>query len=249
MAVKDSTERKTFSTPEFFNQYDSFSWPAVADRACGPTVIAMAINQMMDRGICHNNTRVTPKEIAFHAGHMTRLPMDIPQYYLKITSAKPDGSADYLPIGHRLDRNLAREIKADTTLSLELVNDITHPELSQAEGNYQPIYTLNGWDHRGSERFIREYGITARQFGDKHSDKFSLRLLVSLVENGNLIMASAHNIADSSHLILIHDYREEDDKFLISDPKELEPHWADARQWYNHSFRGYGTVVYNTQQE
>jgi len=65
-----------------------------------------------------------------------------------------------------------------------------------------------------------------------------------------MIMASTRNTKDSSHLVLISDYREDGGgEFLVSDPKEKEPHWVDAKKWYNDSFRGYGTVIYNTQEE
>ena len=237
--MTDHPEHQTTPAPEFFNQYDSFESITLADNACGPTVVAMAINRA--NRLQNLPDRVSPFQILWQNGQMTKLPNYNSQY--KLSMIGPEGNPGLIPVGHRISQSLRDSITQDKSrgIYINLVSSLS------SNKEYIPTYTvMGGWDHRGSESFFKEYGISARQFGDKYGEKFSFNLLSSLIENGNLIMASTTNTKDSSHLVLISDYHEDGGgEFLVNDPKENKARWINAKDWYDSDFRGYGTVVYN----
>jgi len=226
--------------PEFFNQRDSFKSQTLGRRACGPTAFAMAINILRKRN--HIQTRTTPLEVLWKASEATVLPNHQIQY--KLLTHGPDGISGYIPVGDTTDNTIHGDIAADQAQGLTSRLVRTIPETNK----YDPIFTLtNGWDHRGSKKALASYNLTAEQFGDTEK-KVTLKELTTHLKSKNLLIASVNHTEDSSHLVLITEYKQDNgDWLLIHDPKEHGPQWISASEWYSQSFRGYGTVIYNSQ--
>lgn len=239
---KDSSEVPQSPWPEFFNQIKSFPWKAVGKRACGPTAVAMAINRLRNQSVFSD--KISPLDIAFHASKINSLPGDRVQNKLLVESS--DDTKGYIAIGDIVDDSLIQDIEIDKANGKKIILFGAIPQ----EIDYKPVFTLNrGWDHRGSETFFAQYGIKAKKLGDPSEEKISLEMITEQLRSKNMFIASVEHKDDSSHLVLISgiDDDQVNPQLLINDPLEQGPQWVSATEWYTKNFRGYGTLIYNTQ--
>lgn len=235
--VVNSAENDLNPLPEFFNQLQSFPWKSVGKRACGPTAVAMAINLLNKK--TPNLPLVTPIEVLRRANDMNKLPGD--KIQLRLHVQHPDGITDLITVGDLCDESLTRDIIEDKIKLPEtfLVGAIPY------ESDYSPIYTLmRGWDHRGSERFFAEYGIRAEQFGDKNHQQKSMQEVLKSIQAGSMLLCSVKHSEDSSHIVLVTNYIEEDGTILIHDPLTKSPQWINAEEWSKEQFNGFGTIIF-----
>lgn len=235
--VAEKTEPINKPWPEFRNQDESFQWPAIGKRACGPTVIAMAMNLL--RKDHPYIPAIEPEDLLFELGSMNKLPIsNEPHYYLVVehTKTKPKR---YVAIGNRISDNLREEITNDARLSIATISNPPTSELNV----YEPVFTLEGGiDHRGTKYALANYDVTAKKFGDP-KDKKTIASITAEIKLGNMLICSVDYEQDSTHVILVTKYDERNDVFLVYDPKAHEPQWLSGKELES-KFRGYGTIIY-----
>lgn len=233
--VNRHTEGLPQTWPEFYNQHESFPWKSVGKRACGITSIAMSINQI--NAHADGFSKVTPLNVLRQANSLNKVPGDKTQ--LKLHVRFPDGNPEQILIGNALDESLRKDIEDDhaadpTTFILGSI-----PQ----ESSYQPLYSVSrGWDHRGSEILYSRYGIEARQFGDKNGDHKNISDVVESLSSGSKLICSVKHSTDSTHVVLVAEYNQDDGTILVYDPLAHGAQWLNAAEWVS-EFNGFGTIL------
>ena len=235
----NSQEVITEVRPKFFNQHSSFESKYIGNRACGPTALAMAINLVHQHDPIFQ--QVDPRSVLLRAAHMTELPLNEKHFYLVAKGLKENGMKDYIPIGNKISIKDRELISREPELEIEEVHDLKN----NAEWGYGPIYTTNnGLDHRGAGALLETYDIVSEKFGDP-KEKRGIKKVARELQKGNMILASVNHTEDSSHIILIAGYQEQNGEWLlVYDPDSNGPQWLEIGE-IEKIFRGYGTLIYN----
>lgn len=225
----ETSNKERFTQLEFYNQQDSFPWKLVGDRACGPTAAAMALSILKDD--LEPVSKTSPLDVLEAISQIQKLPNEPINYYIELEHPHIPISRLKISVGHNMSVSLKEQIK-----------DLQLHCLPHEGDQFIPIFTLNtGWDHRGSKRFFKTYGLKADKFGDIN-DKRSPETLTKELAKGSLIMASVLR-KTTSHINLVVDYSKKEQKLLIYDPMEGCPEWKNLNKWLV-NFRGYGTIIY-----
>lgn len=226
---------------KYFSQLLSFPkgniWDYISKRACGITSAAMAMS-IKDK-------EIDPFKVFTVAIKLHRVPSKEKNYWLQVNN---NGTSYMIPVGNHLDPEIVSQGFQYTDSN------------SSSEENYFPVVSLErGYDHRGSERLFKQFGIEAIIRGNKEN-LLPEKQLIDLVQNGHVFMASVKNSVTpwmeglnhwgpSSHVVLITDVVliNHEPHYLITDPYSADNSkivlYRPCSSFHKVEFKGYGTAV------
>lgn len=226
---------------KYFSQLFSFPkekvWNYIAKKACGITSAAMAIS-IKDK-------EIDPFKVFIAAIKLHSVPSEDNNYWLQVDN---NGTSYRIPIGNHLDPEIVSQ-------GFQYTNSN-----SFSKENYFPVVSLErGYDHRGSEKLFKQFGIEATIQGNKEK-LLPEKQLIELVQNGHVFMASVKNSitpwmeglsqwGPSSHVVLVTDVVliKGEPHYLITDPYSADNSrislYRPTSSFHKVEFRGYGTAV------
>ena len=224
----------------YHSQLMAFPWKPVAKTACGITAATMAISYL--------KPEVTPMEVLIKACELHRVPNDWPCLWLVVEA---NGKTIEVPMAEKSDSALM--IGSEGLL-------VSDKNPHEGVINYEPTFSINrGYDHRGSERLFRAFGIKASMVGDKNKPVEEAELMEA-VGSGAMFVASVTRqlttqvgqVAEGSttHVVLITDLIHFDDRdwYYIIDPYSLNNQKIEYLQpvegFHKVAFNGYGTAIW-----
>jgi hypothetical protein len=224
---------------KYYSQLQSFPWEMVAKSSCGITSAAMAIS--------YYDNSVDPMDVLKVASKLHKVPKDENNYWVSVTK-------DFLiPVGQKLNKKFNESIEA---------NKLNVASIGHSYGDYEPCFSIaNGYDHRGSERLFKAFGIRAKMMGDKSSPA-ELDTVKNELRKGNMFLMSASRKnnpwidifggQESNHIMLISDLVEKNNReyLYILDPfsEKRLVHIEPVEKMVDFEFNGYGTVIYTNEE-